>query len=83
MPENSYHLHLFFPLPTKVLLAMPNVAEYLSCTDNSGNTPLHIAVESNYEDAVNLLLTKNVDCNVANCLGRTPLHLAAAKGYNT
>ena len=61
---------------------MPNVAEYLSCTDETGNTPLHIAALSNYVDAVDLLLTKDADCNLKNSLGRTPLHLAAEKGYD-
>lgn len=59
---------------------MPKVVEYLSSTDDSGNTPLHIAANSNYVGAVNLLLTKGANCNLKNKDGRTPLHLAAAMG---
>lgn len=65
---------------TKDLLAMPNIVEYLSSADDSGNTPLHMAASSNYVGAVNLLLTKGASCNLKNDMGRTPLHLAAAMG---
>lgn len=59
---------------------MPKVVEYLSSTDDSGNTPLHIAASSNYVEAVNLLLRKGISCNLKNNVGRTPLHLAAGMG---
>jgi len=45
-----------------------------------GTTPLHIAASSNYVEAVNLLLTKGISCNLKNNVGRTPLHLAAGMG---
>lgn len=67
-------------LHTKDLLSMPKVVEYLSITDDYGNTPLHIAAASNYVGAVTLLLTKGVNCNAKNNMGSTPLHLAAAMG---
>lgn len=79
----SKHTFLFLTfLSTKVFLAMPKVADHLSCTDNAGNTPLHIAVECNYVEAVDLLLAKDAVCDHKNNLGRTPLHLAAKKGYD-
>jgi len=59
---------------------MSKAVEYLSCTDNSGNTPLHIAAEHNCVGAVSLLLTKGANCNSTNHMGRTPLHLASASG---
>lgn len=70
----------FFFTYTKALLAMPEAVKCLSCTDNLGNTPLHIAAEKNYFGAVSLLLTKDADCNSKNHMGRTPLHLASASG---
>ena len=49
--------------------------------DNWKMTPLHMAAEQNNIDTLKLLLRKNVDLNIRNSSGRTPLHLAAAKGY--
>ena len=83
MKGYSKHTFLFLSfVSTKVFLAMPKVTDHLSCTDNAGNTPLHIAAESNFVDAVDLLVAKDADCDHKNNLGRTPLHLAAAKGYD-
>ena len=74
----AFALSLF---PTiKILLTMPKAVEYLSCTDNLGNTPLHLAAKHNCVGAVSLLLTKGADCTLPNDSGRTALHLAAASG---
>ena len=54
--------------------------EYLGCTDEYGNTPLHIAAEHNHDDGVSLLLANGANCNLKNDMGRTPLHLASASG---
>ncbi|KAL7299436.1 hypothetical protein TKK_0007679 [Trichogramma kaykai] len=43
--------------------------------DNSGDTPLHVALAHNYEDAVKLLLKRGADPNVANAKGLTALHI--------
>lgn len=43
-------------------------------------TPLHLAAEQSNSGVLNLLLSKGVNCNTGNESGRTPLHLAAAKG---
>ena len=64
----------------KILLTMPETVQHLSCTDNLGNTPLHVAAKHNCVSAVSLLLTKGADCIRPNHDGRTPLHLAAASG---
>ena len=49
--------------------------------DNQKMTPLHMAAEQTNVDVLKLLLEKNVDCNIGNSSGRTPLHLAATVGY--
>ena len=49
--------------------------------DNQKMTPLHMAAEQSNVDVLKLLLEMNVDCNIGNSSGRTPLHLAAEKGY--
>ncbi len=48
--------------------------------NKDGKTPLHIAVENNYEDIVKLLLQKNADVNAKDNNGNTPLHIAVEKG---
>ncbi len=48
--------------------------------NGDGKTPLHIAVEKNYEDIVRLLLQKNADLNTKDNNGNTPLHIAVKNG---
>ena len=48
--------------------------------DKCKMTPLHLAAEQSNSGVLNLLLSKGVNCNTGNVSGRTPLHLAAAKG---
>jgi len=43
--------------------------------------PLHIACESGFSDAAEILLLKGADHNVINPFGKTPLHCAAEKGH--
>ncbi|MCS7244590.1 MAG: ankyrin repeat domain-containing protein [candidate division WOR-3 bacterium] len=45
-----------------------------------GKTPLHIAVENNYEDIVKVLLENKADVNIKDNNGNTPLHIAVMKG---
>ena len=49
--------------------------------DNQKMTPLHMAAEQSNVDVLKLLLEKNMDCNIGNSSGRTPLHLAVTMGY--
>lgn len=44
--------------------------------DNDGNTPLHIAAQIDYSDAVRWLLVVQADVNARNNRGETPLILA-------
>uniref|UniRef100_A0A0N4ZX28 non-specific serine/threonine protein kinase n=1 Tax=Parastrongyloides trichosuri TaxID=131310 RepID=A0A0N4ZX28_PARTI len=53
--------------------------------DGEGKTPLHIAAETNYIDAIDVLVDTfptsiNYPAN-NDCLLKTPIHLAAEKGY--
>ncbi|MEO0202771.1 MAG: ankyrin repeat domain-containing protein [candidate division WOR-3 bacterium] len=52
----------------------------INIKNNNGKTPLHIAVENEYEDIVKLLLEKNVDVNIKDNEGNTPLHKAVKNG---
>ena len=61
---------------------MPKAVEYISCTDEYGNTPLHIAAKRNCDGAVRVLLTMGADCNIKNREEKTSLHLASACGCN-
>jgi len=48
--------------------------------DKDGKTPLHIAVENNYEDIVKVLIQNNADVNIKDNNGNTPLHIAIMNG---
>ena len=51
----------------------------VNTTDETGNTPLHIAAQHNaYETAV-VLLENGADTSAENDKGHTPLHIAAEK----
>ena len=49
-------------------------------TNKTGNTPLHVASERGYEQAVDILLHHGAYGNAQNGKLETPMHLAAAKG---
>lgn len=58
-------------------------AEILNHTDCQGRTALLIAIENERDDAVKLLLNKDladINLNVQDMTGRTALHLAAERG---
>ena len=49
--------------------------------DNAGNTPLHTAVMQGNSMAVQLLIEHEAETDAVNQDHKTPLHLAAEKGY--
>ena len=51
------------------------------CQDERKTTALHMAAEQKNGDVLKLLLKEDVNCNIGNSTGKTPLHLAAEKGY--
>ena len=49
--------------------------------DQSGRTPLHLAVADGHRDIASLLLRRGADPNARDQKGFAPLHSAAMKGY--
>ena len=49
----------------------------LSCTDDRGSTPLHLAAHNGHTDIFRLLLDHGAEVNEINYYGETPLHQAA------
>ena len=49
--------------------------------DQSSNTLLHIAAQSNQEEIVKFLLENGADLNIRNADSNTPLHLAVARDH--
>ena len=54
----------------------------LTVKDSIGETPLHVAVENNNYQIVQLLLEHGADVNILDDYNDTPLHLASAKDLN-
>src|SRR6266567_142756 len=55
-------------------------AQIVSVGHQTTGTPLHLVAESGFTSVAELLLAKGADVNARSNQGRTPLHLAAAKG---
>ena len=49
-------------------------------TDESGNTPLHIAARDGNQGAVRVFLKLKVQASIYNNCRKTPIHLAAEHG---
>jgi len=45
------------------------------------NVVLHISAQNGHEETTRVLLAAGADCNVKNCTGQTPLHMAMAYDY--
>src|SRR5262249_52007437 len=52
----------------------------VNAMDADGSTALHWAVRADEIDIATLLIRSGADANVENCLGVTPLYLAAQNG---
>ena len=51
-------------------------------TDESGNTPLHVAARDGNQGAVRVFLKLKVQANILNNYRKTPIHLAAEHGQH-
>jgi ankyrin repeat protein len=79
--------NLWTPPHYAAQLSMPDLIEFfqeidagsLAAADRLGRTPLHIAALWNQRDAVDCLLSRGVDINVADAEGNTPLHLSVRR----
>ncbi len=49
--------------------------------NESGQTPLHLAVRAGYRDIVELLIAKGADVNAKNKAGRTALRIAINQSH--
>jgi ankyrin repeat protein len=54
----------------------------INAIDQSGNTPLHLAVDRGSQDIAELLIANGARVNVRNENGQTPLYRAIAIGHN-
>jgi len=54
----------------------------INAIDQSGNTPLHLAVDRGSQDIAELLIANGARVNARNANGQTPLYRAIAIGHN-
>ncbi|MEG4228888.1 ankyrin repeat domain-containing protein [Microcoleus sp. N9_B2] len=54
----------------------------INAIDQSGDTPLHLAVDRGSQDIAELLIANGARVNVRNAKGQTPLYRAIAIGHN-
>uniref|UniRef100_A0A1I8HX91 ANK_REP_REGION domain-containing protein n=1 Tax=Macrostomum lignano TaxID=282301 RepID=A0A1I8HX91_9PLAT len=62
-------------------LRLADVEGGLDRADRHGRTCLHAAASAGRADVVQHLLDRGADAGAVDCAGRTPLHLAAARGH--
>lgn len=53
----------------------------MSCTNQNGYTPLHIAAKKNQMEIATVLLRYGAETNILTKQGVTPLHLASQEGH--
>ena len=63
-----------------VELLLDNGAQIDYQVPSDGNTALHLAVDSNQQQTIEVLLSKEANPNIKNDKGETPLHLAVKNG---
>ena len=64
----------------KVKTLLKDNPQLLSSRDESGNTPLHLAVRQKQNETISYLLSEGADVNCANTNQFTPLHLSSNLG---
>ena len=65
---------------TKVMALLKDNPQLISSRDESGNTPLHLAVKQKQFETVSYLLGKGADVNGVNRNQQTPLHVSSYLG---
>lgn len=61
----------------KVVVLLSDNPDLATSPGKDGWMPLHLAVQNNHQEIVQLLLAKGVDASAKNSVGVTPLHLAS------
>ncbi|RXG70334.1 Ankyrin-1 [Armadillidium vulgare] len=64
----------------KYLLSIPEFKNEINAQDNHGKTALHLALNQNYSEVSDILVTSGIDYAVKDDKGNVPLHVAAGGG---
>lgn len=78
---NAALLHAATQGNGKKIVKLLNLGAKWDCTNERGNTPLHIAAIKGHELAIQLLLENGADVEAKNNNQSTPLHCAAEAGH--
>ena len=81
--KNVIHLAAEGNQPSMILYLMLNEALDINSVDENGSTPLHWACYSGSYEAVNYLISLNVNINALDKEKFTPLHLAVSNNRET
>lgn len=71
----------------KIIISRPDGRELCcmrKCTDDNGNTPLHIAARVGNNKAMKIMMEwkEEIKCDSINDKRKTPMHLAAENGHD-
>lgn len=75
--KNALHYAARHKDPALATYLLEHAPELLNAQDDDGNTPLHIAIQSNHNAVVNALLKSKPDLSITNKAGYAPFLFAA------